>query len=102
MEEDLNIDMNAPIGSYLDPIREMTGEQLKQQDEEEKAAEEAKAAEPQGLELVVSETSEVVAHRQLRALVTLLNWQVTRSKLVSTRCSVVLLTTPRTLSALSM
>ena len=60
MEEDLNIDMNAPIGSYLDPIREMTGEQLKQQDEEEKAAEEAKAAEPQGLGLVVSETGAAI------------------------------------------
>jgi hypothetical protein len=60
MEEDLNIDMNTPIGSYLDPIREMTGEQLKQQDEEEEAAEEAKAAEPQGLGLVVSETGAAI------------------------------------------
>lgn len=60
MEEDLNIDMNTPIGSYLDPIREMSGEQLLQEEEEEKAAEQAKADEPQGLGLVVSETGAAI------------------------------------------
>ncbi len=62
--EELTLDSftpGDPSGSYMDPVMELSAEELLAEEEEKKEAEAAKAAEPQGLELVINETGAALA-----------------------------------------